>query len=221
MPRVDAPTAADSRDSVPKLHSPEQEQSAHSTAGAPSQEHTPVSSLRQETRTPDDMQPKAPEVQLAAPETSSGQARCQSGDELANKPAGPQAALQVHPADVLAHAAEMEPAEGRRGTAQAKAAQATEASGHEGDCDEMIMDDTDLDQDTWAHGPNLPSTPQPSASKDTCKLPWLPSASDLQRLWAPALVLSILTNTFDARGASCEVLSTCIWHSSLHDVLLW
>ena len=40
--RVNVPTAAGSCDSRPLLHSPEQEQAAHSTASDASKEHTPV-----------------------------------------------------------------------------------------------------------------------------------------------------------------------------------
>ena len=53
-----------------------------------------------------------------------------------------------------------------------------------------------------ALGPS--SSPQPQTPGLKRKLPWLPSAHDFTRLWAPALVLIGLTCTFDARGASPE-----------------
>ena len=43
--------------------------------------------------------------------------------------------------------------------------------------------------------PDPPYTTQPQASAKTRKWPWLPSVSDFNRLWAPGLMLSILTDT--------------------------
>ena len=50
--------------------------------------------------------------------------------------------------------------------------------------------------------PDPASQPRPQTS-------WLPSAADLKRLWAPALVLIVMTGTFDARG---EPLSLDAFH---------
>ena len=41
-------------------------------------------------------------------------------------------------------------------------------------------------------------------------LPWLPSASDFKRLWAPVMVLCALTSIFDARGEPYQMLETSL-----------
>ena len=154
-PRGDVQTTADGCNSKPLLHSSEEEQAAFTTgalAGGASEELSQVPSLTEEAHSPDSEQQGALEVKPAAARASSCQTGCQPSDESASKPAGPQAAMQVHPADVLAHAAEMEPAEGRPGrpgAAQAQAAQATEASGHKA-AGQTVMNSTDQDQDIWA-----------------------------------------------------------------------
>ncbi len=109
-------------------------------------------SLTEEAHSPDSEQQGALEAKPAAMEPSSCQTGCRLSDESADEPARPQAAMQVHPADVLAHAAEMEPAEGRPGrpgAAQAQAAQAAEASGHKA-AGQTVMNSTDQDQDIRA-----------------------------------------------------------------------
>ena len=74
--------------------------------------------LTEEACAPDVIQQGALEVTAVSRETVSSLGECPTIDKAASAPAGTQAKMQIHPADVLGYALEMQLAEGELGRDQ-------------------------------------------------------------------------------------------------------